>query len=56
MVETKAQSGAHRLNIGGRQFEPVTWYHHTCLRKLYFLISVVWLSAATGGFDGSMMV
>lgn len=56
MVEkSQGKSGAHRLNIGGRQFEPVIWYKHACLRKLYFLISVVWLSAATGGFDGSMM-
>jgi MFS family permease len=44
-----------RLNIGGRQFEPVVWYKHACLRKLYALIAVVWLSSATGGFDGSMM-
>jgi hypothetical protein len=56
MVDAKQKSGAHRMNIGGRQFEPVdAWYKHACLRELYFLISVVWLSSATGGFDGSMM-
>lgn len=43
------------INIGGREFPTVTWYKHACLRKLYALIAVIWLSSATGGFDGTMM-
>ena len=43
------------INLGGREFEPVVWYKHASLRKLYALIAVIWLSSATGGFDGTMM-
>ncbi|KAJ5197727.1 uncharacterized protein N7498_006844 [Penicillium cinerascens] len=43
------------ISIGGRVFPTVVWYRHACLRKLYFLIAVIWLSSATGGFDGTMM-
>lgn len=46
---------AKAVFIGGREFPPVVWYKHACLRKLYFLIAVIWLSSAAGGFDGTMM-
>lgn len=43
------------VSIGGREFPLVKWWEHGSLRKLYFWIAVIWLSSATGGFDGSMM-
>lgn len=46
---------AKGVSIGGRDFPPVVWYKHACLRQLYFHVAVIWLSSAAGGFDGSMM-
>jgi len=45
---------AKPIVIGGKEFPRVVWYKHSCLRRLYFLIAVLWLSSASGGFDGTV--
>ncbi|KAK5938610.1 hypothetical protein PMZ80_008800 [Knufia obscura] len=47
--------GKDYFEVAGRQFPAVTWYKDPSLRKTYFCLMMVVLTAATNGYDGSMM-
>lgn len=34
---------------------PVTWYKDSGLRKLYFMMPILFLGATTNGYDGSLL-
>ncbi|KAL5359028.1 general substrate transporter [Aspergillus floccosus] len=43
------------FELAGRQFPKVTWYKDPGMRKTYICLMLVVLTAATNGYDGSMM-
>jgi hypothetical protein len=43
------------FELGGREFPRITWYKEPGLRNLYICILLAVLTAATNGYDGSMM-
>jgi hypothetical protein len=53
LVDTSATPGHFR--VAGKEFPNVTWYKQKNLRSAYFLLFFVILTAATNGYDGSMV-
>ena len=53
-VEQKAQHGKAEMNQGF-YVPPITWYKDPGLRKLYFMMPILFLGATTNGYDGSLL-
>ncbi|OOO09787.1 sugar transporter [Aspergillus oryzae] len=47
--------GSDTFELAGRQFPKVTWWKNPGMRKTYLCLGMVVLTAATNGYDGSMM-
>ncbi|KAE8150902.1 general substrate transporter [Aspergillus avenaceus] len=47
--------GSDTFELAGRHFPKVTWWKNPGMRKTYICLGFVVLTAATNGYDGSMM-